>query len=261
MKASKQTITVGPSLMQRARHASVLLGSAAVLALAACADDDGTFRLIGTAQAQEAPAANPDAAPAERRTDPSSATAPEPQGSVDVAELMAEGALPDIVIGDPNAPVTIVEYASLTCPHCAQFHNQVLPDIKADYVDTGIAKVIVREFPFDPQALAGFMLARCVPETQREPMVDVLFQQQATWTRAENVSAALLQIARLSGMSQEAFVACLQNQELQGQVAAVKERGENEFGVRATPTFFINGDRYSGAMTADQMAAVIEAHR
>ena len=165
-------------------------------------DGGGVFRdLLGTvgerapvAQAQEAaPAGNGTAAPAaERRTDPSAATAPQSQGSVDVEALMAEGALPDVVLGDPNAPVTIVEYASLTCPHCATFHNSALPDIKADYVDTGIAKVILREFPFDPAALAGFMLARCVPEERREPRISVLFQQQQSWARAENVSAALL---------------------------------------------------------------------
>lgn len=242
------------ALMRSARHASVMLASAAVLAMAA-ASETSPVQIIGAAHAQEA------ATPAERRTDPSAATAPQAQGSVDVDALMEEGALPDIVIGDPNAPVTIVEYASLTCPHCATFHNSALPDIKADYVDTGIAKVILREFPFDPAALAGFMLARCVPDERREAMIDVLFQQQQSWARAENVSGALLQIARMSGMSQEEFVSCLQNTELQGQVAEVRERGEAEFGVQATPTFFINGDRYSGAMSADEMAAVIESHR
>lgn len=262
MNILKTEAAKSEALMRHARRASVMVASAAILGLAISADE-GDVRLVGIAQAQEAaPAGDGASAPAaERRTDPSAATAPQSQGSVDVEALMAEGALPDVVLGDPNAPVTIVEYASLTCPHCATFHNSALPDIKADYVDTGIAKVILREFPFDPAALAGFMLARCVPEERREPMISVLFQQQQSWARAENVSAALLSIARMSGMSQEEFVSCLENTELQGQVAAVRERGESEFGVQATPTFFINGDRYSGAMTADQMAAVIESHR
>ncbi|MFD2238581.1 DsbA family protein [Aureimonas populi] len=245
-------------VMKAARHASVLLASAAMLALAACSDNDAPGSVIvGSAEAQTPEAA----AEGERRTNPSAVTAPRAQGSVDVAALMEEGPLPDIVIGDPDAPVTIVEYASLTCSHCANFHVNSLPAVKADYVDTGIAKIVVREFPFDPRALAGFMLARCVPENQRESMIDVLFQQQANWARAENASAALLSIARLSGMSQDEFAACLQNTELQGQITSVKDRGENEFGVNATPTFFINGDRYAGALSADEMAAVIESHR
>lgn len=257
MNIAKPTDPRRQPLMKAARHASVMLASAAMLALAACSEEE-TFGLVGAAQAQEAVGGD---GAAERRTDPSAATPPSSQGSANVAALMEEGPLPDIVVGDPDAPVTIIEYASLTCPHCATFHNEALPAIKADYVDTGIAKVIVREFPFDPQALAGFMLARCVPEERREPMIDVLFQQQQSWSRAENVSAALLSIARMSGMSQEEFVSCLQNQELQGQIAAVRQRGEAEFDVRATPTFFINGERYSGAMSADQMAAIIERHR
>lgn len=263
MEILKPDARSATSLMRSARHASVMLASAAVLALAV-SSEESPIRLVGSASAQSAPEPSEEASTsdaAERRTDPSAATVPQSQGSVDVDALMEQGALPDVVLGDPNAPVTIVEYASLTCPHCATFHNSVLPDIKADYVDTGIAKVILREFPFDPAALAAFMLARCVPQDRREAMISVLFQQQQSWARAENVSAALLQIARMSGMSQEEFVGCLQNTELQAQVAEVRERGESEFGVQATPTFFVNGERYSGAMGANEMAAVIESHR
>ncbi|WP_192843038.1 DsbA family protein [Aureimonas frigidaquae] len=228
------------------RLAAVMLAGAAILAAAPA--------FTGVALAQEAPAAT-------RQTDASAATAPQSQGSVDTAALMAPGALPDIVIGNPDAPVTIVEYASLTCSHCADFHANAYPAIKADYLDTGVAKLVLREFPFDPRALAGFMLARCVPEDRRTAMVDVLFDQQRQWAMAENASVELLAIARQAGMSQEQFTACLQNAELQGKVMEVQKRGQDEFGVAATPTFFINGDRYAGAMTANEMAAVIEAHR
>ncbi|WP_245308683.1 DsbA family protein [Aurantimonas sp. 22II-16-19i] len=185
--------------------------------------------------------------------------APEPAGSVDVAELMAEGPLPDIVIGDPNAPVTIVEYASMTCGHCANFHESSYPVIKKDYIDTGKAKLIIREFPFDPRALAAFMLARCTGDDEkRTAMIDVLFDQQDQWARAENASAALLNIAKLAGFTQESFTACLNNKELQQQIVETQERGQQEFGVDATPTFFINGDKYAGSLPADQMAAIIE---
>lgn len=269
MPAPSRDTTDALPAMRAARHASVLLASAAMLALAACSDSEDSASVVAPAQAQTTA---PDAAPApdatsaastnaERQTDPSAATPPTSQGSVDVAELMAPGALPDVVIGDANAPVTIIEYASLTCPHCAAFHKDAWPAIKADYVDTGVAKMIIRETPFDQRALAGFMLARCVPADRRTSMVDVLFDQQATWAQAENASTALLSIARLAGMSETDFRACLENRELQGQIVQVLEKAQADFGVNATPTFFVNGERYAGAMSADQMAALIEAAR
>ena len=187
--------------------------------------------------------------------------APQAQGTVDAEALMQPGELPDIVIGNPDAPVTIVEYASLTCSHCADFHANAYPTIKTEYLDTGVSKLIVREFPFDPRALAGFMLARCVPEERRTAMIDVLFDQQRQWAGAENASVELLAIARQAGMSQEQFTACLQDSDLQKKVMAVQQRGQSEFGVNATPTFFINGNRYAGAMSAEEMGAVIEQNR
>ncbi|WP_246160135.1 DsbA family protein [Aureimonas fodinaquatilis] len=187
--------------------------------------------------------------------------APQAQGTVDVEALMREGALPDVVIGDPDAPVTIVEYASLTCSHCAAFHENTYPKIKEDYLDKGIAKLIIREFPFDPRATAGFMLARCVPEDRRTAMVDVLFDQQQRWAMAQNASVELLAIARQAGMSQEQFTACLQDRDLLAKVEAVQKRGQDEFAVNATPTFFVNGNRYGGALNVEEMSAVIEANR
>ncbi len=187
--------------------------------------------------------------------------APPSLGSVDVSQLMAEGPLPDIVVGDPEAPVTIVEYASMTCGHCANFHVNSYPQIKKDYIDTGKARLIIREFPFDPRALAASMLARCTgDDAKRTAMVDVLMEQQDEWARAENASAALLKFAKLAGMSQDDFTGCLNDKELQRKVVETQERGQNEFGVNATPTFFVNGDKYSGALGPDEMAAVIESH-
>ncbi|WP_374754474.1 DsbA family protein [Aureimonas sp. AU4] len=203
------------------------------------------------AWSQTAPAAAPTAAAAE---------APAPEGTADVAKLLAPQALPDVVLGDPNAKVTIIEYASMTCSHCRDFHSETWPTIKRDYVDTGKAKFILREFPFDPRALAAFMLARCAGDDKRTAMVDVLFDQQREWAGAENASVALLKIAQLSGMSQDQFKACLSNSDLQTKVVAVQAAGQNDFGVSATPTFFVNGDKYAGALSPEQMAAVIEKH-
>lgn len=180
------------------------------------------------------------------------------RGTVDVAKLMAEGALPDKALGSEDAPVTIVEYASMTCGHCAAFHNNTLPAIKEKYIDTGKVRLIVREFPFDPRAEAGFMLARC-SEDRYHAMIDVLFRQQSNWATVENARAALLQISRLAGFSQEAFEACLTNQQLLDDVRAVRTRGANEFGVDSTPTFFINGTKYTGNMSVDEMSGIIDA--
>jgi protein-disulfide isomerase len=183
---------------------------------------------------------------------------PPAAGTVDEAKLLAPGTLKDIVMGKADAPVTIVEYASMTCPHCAHFATTTLPTIKEKYIDTGKAKLILREFPFDPRAAAAFMLARCAPEERYYPLVEVLFKQQEQWAGAANAEEPLLQISKLAGFTQESFKACLTNQKLLDDVNAVRERGANEFGVNATPTFFINGARYSGALSVDEMSAIID---
>jgi protein-disulfide isomerase len=186
-------------------------------------------------------------------------SAPEASGEVDVEDLMAPGALPDMVEGDEDAPITVVEYASMTCPHCASFHENTLPTIKENYVETGKVKFILREFPFDPRAAAAFMLARCAPGDTYFPMIDILFKQQDVWARAQNARAPLENIAKLAGFTQESFEACLTDQKLLDDINTVRERGASEFGVSSTPTFFINGKKYSGALTVDQMSAIFDA--
>ncbi|AOF91188.1 DsbA family protein [Sinorhizobium sp. RAC02] len=204
--------------------------------------------------------------PAETAQKPA-AEVPSAEGDVDMAEVLKPGALPDMVIGEANAPVTIVEYMSTTCPHCAAFHNNTFDAIKAKYVDSGKARFIVREFPFDPRAAAAFMLARCKPQNPAEltdaaqyyPMISMLMKQQETWAAAQDGREALLQMSKLAGFTQESFQACLTNQKLLDDVNAVRERGAKEFGVAATPTFLINGKRYSGDMSVDSMSALIES--
>lgn len=190
---------------------------------------------------------------------PARADAPAPLRDVDMDEVLKPGALPEMALGEENAPVKIVEYMSMTCSHCANFHAKTFDAIKEKYVDTGKVRFIVREFPFDPRAAAAFMLARCAPEPQYFPFVSLLFKQQATWAGAEDGRAALLQMSRLAGFSEESFNACLTNQKLLDDVNAVRERGAKDFGVNATPTFIINGKVYSGDMSVDEMSAIIDA--
>lgn len=224
------------SVPRRTVLASMAALSVSALALAGCSDSGDS------AQAQEAPAGD----------------APKAAGTVDMQALLEPGALPEMVMGEEDAPVTIVEYASMTCGHCANFHNNTLPAIKENYIDTGKARLIMREFPFDPRAEAGFMLARCADD-KYFAMVGVLFEQQRNWVPVENARDALLQIARLAGFSQESFEACLTNQELLEDVRAVRLRGAEDFSVDATPTFFINGNKYAGALSVDEMSAIIDS--
>lgn len=192
---------------------------------------------------------------------------PKPDGDVDMAAVLKPGSLPEMVIGKDDAKVTIVEYMSMTCPHCANFHNKTFDEIKKKYVDTGKARFIIREFPFDPRSAAAFMLARCNPSKPEDmstadqyfPMVSMLFKQQQTWVAAQDGRAALLQMSKLAGFSEDSFTKCLTNQKLLDEVNATRERGSKEFGVNATPTFLINGKRYSGDMSVDIMSALIDS--
>ncbi|RCS23549.1 DsbA family protein [Phyllobacterium salinisoli] len=215
--------------------------SAAGIALAACSDSSDPVAGI------------PDATTTSATSD-----VPAAEGTVDVAKLYEPGKLKDMVLGKADAPVTIVEYASMTCPHCAHFAETTLPAIKTKYIDTGKARLIFREFPFDPRASAAFMLARCAPEDRYFPMVDVLFKQQQQWAAAPNAEEPLMQISKLAGFTQESFKACLTNQQLLDDVNASRDRGEKEFGITSTPTFFINGKKYTGALSVDQMSAIID---
>ena len=173
-------------------------------------------------------------------------------------DLMAAGPLGERSLGDPNAPVTVIEYASMTCSHCAHFHETTFAPFKEKYVDTGKVHFIFREFPLDPLATSAFMLARCLPEDRYFAAVDVLFRQQANWAFAANPADALLAIARQIGFTEESFKACLTNQQILDGVNAVKERAASEFAVNSTPTFFINGTKRPGALTLEDLDQEIQ---
>jgi protein-disulfide isomerase len=228
--------------------ALVALPSAAAW-LAACSDSGDQAKAGDTSPAPATPAPPADAG--------KPAGPPKPEGTVDMAKLLQPGTLPEMSLGKPDAKVTIVEYASMTCPHCAHFHATTLPDLKKKYIDTGKVRLVFREFPWDPRAEAGFMLARCSGDNYFA-MVDVLFKQQMQWAGVENSKDALLQISKLAGFTQEKFEACLTDQKLLDDVRAVQKRGADEFGVNSTPTFFINGGRYPGAMSIEEFSAILD---
>jgi protein-disulfide isomerase len=168
----------------------------------------------------------------------------------DLAELMAPGPLPDISLGKDDAPNTIVEYASMTCPHCAQFHKIVLPELQKKYIDTGQARLILREFPLDGLAVAAFMLARCAGPDRYYPMVGALFDTQQTWALPGGEGKEkLLLIAKQAGFSKETFDQCLADKELFQKIVDTRTRGNEEFGVDSTPSFFVNGKRLTGEHT------------
>ena len=179
----------------------------------------------------------------------------------DVAELMAPGPLEDIVMGKPDAPVTIVEYASMTCPHCAQFHTAVLPQLKAKYIDNGEVRLILREFPLDGLAVAAFMLARCAGPDRYYPMVAAFFETQGTWAvPGTEGKDKLLLIARQAGFSKEKFDQCLADKNLFNKIVAVRQQANEKFHVDSTPSFFVNGKRMKGDhQLKDFDAALAEA--
>ena len=175
-----------------------------------------------------------------------------------LATLMNPGPLGEHVKGEPDAPVTIIKYASMTCPHCRSWHKNSYPQIKAKYIDTGIAKFYFREFPFDPAAAAAFMLAECSGENQYFSMIDILYEKQAVWSRGK-VAEELFKIARHAGFTRDSFNACLKDQKLLDNVLSIQKTAASEYKVNSTPTFFINGTKYAGNMSAEAMGDIIDA--
>ncbi|MBC2858252.1 DsbA family protein [Stappia sp. 28M-7] len=173
--------------------------------------------------------------------------------SVDVEELMKPGALPDKVLGSEDAPLTIVEYASMTCGHCANFHKNTYPHLKKEYVETGKARFVFREFPLDPVASAAFMLARSVPEDKYFEVVDFMFAEQRAWAFTQDPYNSLLNFAKQIGFTQESFEKVLTDQALLDGINATRDRASSQFGVDSTPTFFFNGNKVNGAISPEEL--------
>lgn len=173
------------------------------------------------------------------------------------SDLMQAGPLGDVVMGKDDAPVTIIEYASMTCSHCATFHNTVYPEMKKKYIDSGKVKYILREFPLDPLAAAGFMLARCAGKDKYHAMVEILFNKQKEWV-TQNPIPPLLALAKQAGFTQESFESCLKDQKTLEAIESVRTHGAEKLGVNSTPTFFINGKLFRGTMTMPELDKQLE---
>lgn len=178
---------------------------------------------------------------------------PAPSGTVADLKLTDK----EYALGPADAKVVLVEYASLTCPHCARFHTAVLPDIKKEFVDTGKVRYVYRDFPLDRVALAAAMVARCAGRDNFFGYIDTFYAAQGQWSRASNPISALANLAKLGGMSQTKFEACLKDVETQNVILQQRLEASNEFKVQATPTVFVNGERYGGGMTLDQMRTLL----
>ena len=189
---------------------------------------------------------------------PGLAFAQEPPATVDMTELMKPGALPDMALGDPNAKVKIVEYMSMTCSHCSDFHIKTFDEIKTKYIDTGKVYFVIREFPLDPLAAAAFMLARNAPGGKYFEVVSNLFKTQSEWAFVEDPLAGLRNVSKQFGYSPATFEATLTDQKLLDDLNATRKRGGDEFGITGTPTFFINGQREVGFMSVDELSAKID---
>jgi protein-disulfide isomerase len=180
------------------------------------------------------------------------------QTAADVAKPQS---LPDMALGPQNAPVTITEYASMTCPHCANFNDTVFPKIKSEYIDTGKIRYVFREFPLDIKAAAGSMLARCIAKDDAPKyfaVIDLLFRQQNDWVM-KNTTETLTRIGKQAGLSQQQVEDCLKDQSLLDKIAADQKYANDVLKVNSTPTFFINGEMLKGETSFDEFSKRINS--
>ena len=180
------------------------------------------------------------------------------QSAADVAKPVS---LPDMALGPASAKVTITEYASMTCPHCAAFNDTVFPKIKSEYIDTGKIRYVFREFPLDIKAAAGSMLARCIAKDDASKyfaVVDMLFKQQNDWV-VKNTTETLTRIGKQAGLSQQAVEDCLKDQALLDKISADQKYANEVLKVNSTPTFFINGEMIRGETSFEEFDKRIKA--
>jgi len=161
----------------------------------------------------------------------------------------------DHVLGSPNAPITVIEYASLTCSHCAHFHTQILPEIKKKWIDTGKVKLVYRDFPLDQVAVRAAQIAECAGNDKYFGVLDIIFRGQPQWATASDPLAEIAKPLRIAGMGENEIKACLANDAMSNAVLNDYKSGE-ALGVNSTPTLFINGQLYRGSRSVDELDGV-----
>ena len=164
----------------------------------------------------------------------------------------------DRVLGKPDAPITVIEYASMTCPHCARFQTSVFPDIKKNWIDTGKVKWVLRDYPLDAVALKAAMVARCAPGDRYYAFADTFLTSQQQWVTQKNWQAALTRLAQLGGMSPKDVAACLKDKKVEDAVVNSRLTATKQLGVDSTPTFFINGKKFAGEATAEEFTKMLQ---
>lgn len=190
---------------------------------------------------------------------PGSAEAAAPYTMLADAQTALQITKDDRILGNPDAPITIVEYASLTCPHCAHFQDDVLPEIKRKWIDTGKAKLVLRDFPLDEPALRAAMIARCAPPDRYYAFADTFFAQQEKWVKASDYREVLARLAKLGGIGKDEFDACLKDTQLENKIVEGRLIASKELDVDSTPTFFVNGSKFTGAPTAEEFDKLLSS--
>ena len=165
----------------------------------------------------------------------------------------------DRILGNPEAPITIVEYASMTCPHCAHFQDDVLPEIRKKWIDTGKAKLVLRDFPLDEPALRAAMIARCAPPDRYYAFADTFFAAQEKWVKAADYREALARLAKLGGLGKDEFDSCLKDTALENRIVESRLVASKELDVNSTPTFFVNGSKFTGAPTVEEFDKLLSS--
>jgi protein-disulfide isomerase len=182
--------------------------------------------------------------------------APQPDGTVDMAQVLKPGPLPELAIGDASG-VPVIEYGSLTCPHCAAFSREVFPVLKKDYIDTGKVRFIFREFARNGLDVGAFVLARCVGDDKAYAAIELLFAEQDKWAFVDKPLEPLIAAMRPAGLSHDQAIACLKNQSTADAIVAIGKRATDDVKLNGTPTFVIDGKVYGGELTLDQLKAIL----
>ena len=169
-----------------------------------------------------------------------------------------EDAIKPAIVGRADAPVTIIEYASLGCPHCATFHHDTYPKLKKDYIDTGKVKLVFTDFPLGTPALAAAMISRCAGSSRYMGFIDIFFRSQAQWSRADNPLEALKKIARFGGMTPQDVDACLTQQKLIDHIQSVARKASQEHEINSTPSFMVNGQKVAGALPYAEFRKIVD---